>query len=261
MGMPENYATLVAQYHFFNLIQVKYMEPANPTGDSGKPKRPNTRNMPEGDKEFSEAFDLMTAEWGLRPQLTLEWTTQAKAATLATQLRTGLRTTSEAGDIVTPQSRRLGELDKIIDGSKEEGKLKYVRKALALQYDEEDDGKPYYGEFGIVKIGSEYTLPHDRGKRAEALLKLVKALAKPEHGLKDGKYGHAFWKTISDEYSELQTQVEKDKGTRSGEVGGKNQYREEAEDIFVAILLLLQANYPKTYKAERRKFGVLKESY
>lgn len=55
--------------------------------------------------------------------------------------------------------------------------------------------------------------------------------------------------------------MDKDKGTRATEVGGKNVFREEAEAVFVAILLLLQANYPKTYKAERRKFGVLKESY
>jgi hypothetical protein len=258
--MPENFATLAAQYRFVNRFPTKHMETPTPTGGAGKPKPRNTRNMPEGDKEFSEAFDLMVAEWGQRPQLTLEWTTQGKAATLATNLRNSLRTTSEAGDGITLQSRRLGELDKMID-SKEEGKLKYVKKALALQYDEEDDGRPYYGEFGIVKIGTGYTLPNDRGKRAEALLKLVKALNNPKHGLKDGKYGHAFWKKISDEYNELQEQVEKDKGTRSGEVGGKNQYREDAEDIFVAILLLIEANYPKTYKAERRKFGVLKESY
>lgn len=251
----------MAQYLQRNLTPTNYMESTQPTGDDQKPKRPKTRNVPRGDQEFSEAFDLMTAEWGLRPQLTLEWTTQPKAVTLATNLRNSLRTADEADDTVTPQSRRLAELDKMIDGSKEEGKLKYVKKALALRYDEEDDGKPYYGEFGIKKIGSNYTLPEGRGERAKALVKLVKALAKPEHKLKDGKYGHAFWKPISDEYNKLQEQVEKDKGTHSSEVGGKNQYREEAEDTFVAILLLIEANYPKTYKTERRKFGVLKESY
>ena len=35
-----------------------------------------------------------------------------------------------------------------------------------------------------------------------------------------------------------------------------------AQAIFGSLLLLLiEANYPKTYQAERRKFGVLKESY
>ena len=234
------------------------MEPTTPTPAVS---RPASRNVPQGDQQLSEVFDLAVAEWGKRPQLTLEWVTQPYALALAGKLRTSLRTTGEAADVLTPQSKRLAELDLMIDGSKRTGKLKYVKGALAQQYDEEDDGKPYYGEFGIEKIGRSYTLPHDRGERAKALLKLVKALGDPKHQLADSKYGKAFWKKISDEYNELQPKQAKDTGTRSTEVAGKNLFREEAEDILVALLFLLRANYPKTYQAERRKFGVLKESY
>lgn len=237
------------------------MDPVKSTAAPAKPKAAATRNIPEADKAFSEAFDLAVAEWGLRPQLTLEWTTQPKALALGTLLRESLRTTSAADDIIAPHAARLAELDLMIDGSKETGKLKYVKKALALQYDDENDGLPYYGEFGIEKVGSTYTLPHDRGERAEALLKLVKALGNSKHGLADGKYGKAFWKKISDEYNELQPKAAEATGTRATEVGGKNQYRDGAQAIFVALLLLIEANYPTTYKAERRKFGVLKESF
>lgn len=237
------------------------MEPTTPTPTPDPTPRPTSRNVPQGDQQFSEVFDLAVDEWGLRPELTLVWKTQPQALLLAGKLRASLRTTGEAADVLTPQSKRLGELDNLIDGSKKEGKLKYVMKALALQYDEEDDGKPYYGEFGIEKINRAYTLPHDRGERAKALLKLVKALGNPKHKLADIKYGKAFWKEISDEYNRLQPKQAKDTGTRSTEVAGKNLFREEAEDILVALLFLLRANYPKTYQAERRKFGVLKESY
>ncbi|WP_210520561.1 hypothetical protein [Hymenobacter terricola] len=237
------------------------MEPTKPTTTGAKPKSPATRNIPEGDKPFSEAFDLAVAEWGLRPQLTLEWTTQPTALALGTQLRASLRTAGAADDAISPQAQRLAALDLMIDGSKEQGKLKYVKKALALQYDEEQDGRPYYGEFGIEKIGSTYTLPHDRGKRAEALLKLVKALGDPKHEMAKIKYGEAFWKALSDEYNELQPQAAQATGTRATEVAGKSLYRDDAQAIFVALLLLIEANYPKSFKAERRKFGVLKESY
>jgi hypothetical protein len=237
------------------------MEPNLSTASPAKVRRPKTRNIPKGGKAFSEVFDLAVAEWGQRPFLTLQWTTQAKAAVLAKNLRESLRDTAAAADAISPQARRLAELDLLIDGSKETGKLKYVKKALALQYDDENDGLPYYGEFGIEKIGSAYTLPHDRGQRAEALLKLVKAIALPKHGLADGKYGAAFWKKISDEYNDLQPKAARATGTRATEVSDKDQLRTEAEAIFVSLLLLIEANYPKTYKAERRKFGVLKESY
>ena len=237
------------------------MEPNPKPSTPANAKRRSGSNVPRSDKAFSEVFDLMMAEWGLRPQLTLEWTTQAKGAALATQLRESLRAARTADDTITPQAARLAELDLLIDGSKEDGKLKYVKKALALQYDEEDDGRPYYGEFGIEKIGSTYTLPLDRAERAEALNKLVKALSNAKHGLADGKYGKAFWAPIAKEYNELQPKAAKATGDRATEVGGKNEYRDEAKDIFVAVLLLIQANYPKTYRAERRKFGVLKESF
>jgi len=237
------------------------MEPNPKPSAPTKAKRRSGSNVPRSDKAFSEAFDLAVAEWGRRPQLTLEWTTQPKALALGTLLRESLRTTSAADDAISPQAARLAELDLMIDGSKETGKLKYVKKALALQYDDENDGLPYYGEFGIEKIGSTYTLPHDRAERAEALLKLVKALANPKHQMADGKYGKAFWKKISDEYNELQPKAAEATGTRATEVGGKNQYRDGAHAIFVALLLLIEANYPTTYKAERRKFGVLKESF
>ena len=237
------------------------MDPTKPTATPAKPKALKTRNVPRADKAFSEAFDLAVAEWGQRPQLTLEWTTQPKALALGTQLRESLRTASAADDAISPQASRLAELDLLIDGSKETGKLKYVKKALALQYDDENDGLPYYGEFGIEKIGSTYTLPRDRAERAEALVKLVKALGTPKHGMADGKYGKAYWQKIANEYNELQPKAAQATGTRATEVGGKNQYRDGAQAIFVALLLLIEANYPTTYKAERRKFGVLKESF
>lgn len=237
------------------------MEPTKPAGKPGKTKQPSTRNIPQSDKAFSEVFDLAVAEWGRRPQLTLEWTTQPKALAMGTLLRERLRTASAAADAITPQAARLAELDLLIDGSKKEGKLKYVKKALALQYDDENDGRPYYGEFGIEKVNSTYTLPHDRAERAEALLKLVKALGNPKHQMADGKYGKAFWKKIADEYTELQPKAAQATGDRATEVGGKNQYREGTQAVFVALLLLIEANYPTTFKAERRKFGVLKESF
>ena len=233
------------------------MTPDTPTPKPAKPRA--ARNTPEAARPLSEVLDLAVAEWKNRSQLTLEWTTQPKAQTLADDLRESLRDTSAAQDTISPGVLRLQQLDDLIDGPRKTGKLKYVRKALALQYDEENDGRAYYGEFGIEKVGSTYTLPRDRAERAEALTKLVKAL--PRHDLDKIKYGVKFWQPIADEYNELQPKVAKATGDRATEVGDKSALVEQATAFLVALLLLLEANYPKTYKAERRKFGFLKESY
>jgi hypothetical protein len=233
------------------------MNPTTPTPKAAK--RRAARNVPEAAKALSEVLDLAVAEWANRPQLTLEWTTRAKTQTLADNLRESLRDTSTARDAISPNAARLQQLDALIDGPKEVGKLKYVRKALALQYDEENDGRAYYGEFGIVKDGSTYTLPRDRAERAEALHKLVKAL--PKHGLDKTKYGVAFWQPIAEEYNDLQPKAAQAAGDLSAEAGDKNTYADQARAFLVALLLLLEANYPTTHKAERRQFGFLKESY
>jgi hypothetical protein len=235
------------------------MDPTTPTPKT-TPAR-ITRNIPQAAKALSELLDLAVAEWKTRPRLTLEWTTQPLVQTLADTLRQSLRATGSAHDAIGPGAARLRQLDELIDGPKEQGKLKYVRKALALQYDEENDGRAYYGEFGIVKEGSTYTLPSDRAERAEALTKLVKALANPQHGLSKTKYGVAFWQPIAEEYNELQPKAAQAAGTLSAEAGDKDTYAAQARAFLVALLLLLEANYPKTYKAERRRFGFLKESY
>lgn len=233
------------------------MNPATPTPKPAKPRA--SRNIPEAAKPLSEVLDLAVAEWKKRPQLTLEWTTQAQTQALADALRASLRTAGAAHDAISPTALRLQQLDELVDGSGEKGKLKYVRKALALQYDEENDGRAYYGEFGIVKVGSTYTLPRDRAERAEALTKLVKAL--PKHALDKTKYGVAFWQPIATEYNALQPKAAKAVGDRATEVGGKNTLADQASAFLAALLRLLEANYPQTYKAERRQFGFLKESY
>ena len=233
------------------------MQPTIPAPAIPPAKRRATRNLPEGAQPLAELLALATAEWATRPRLTLEWTTQAQAAQLATAFAASIRAAGAADDAISPAVLRLAQLDALIDGK--DGKLKYVRKALALEYDDQDDGRAYYGEFGIEKIGGTYTLPRDRGRRAEALTKLVAAL--PKHNLGTSKYGTAFWAPIAAEYGQLQPQAAQATGTRAAEVGDKNALRAQAEDVLAALLLLLQANYPKTYKAEQRKFGFLKESY
>ena len=168
------------------------MNPATPTPTPTPAKPRGTRNVPQAAKALSELLDLAVAEWKTRPQLTLAWTTQPATQALADNLRQSLRDTSTAQDALSPQALRLAQLDELVDGGKEKGKLKYVRKALALQYDEENDGRAYYGEFGIAKVGSTYTLPLDRAERAEALLKLVAALPKHNLDKKKIKYGGPF---------------------------------------------------------------------
>lgn len=232
--------------------------PTTPPAEAGQPTptpKPASRpSLPRAELALAELALLAADEWLLRPQLTLVWTTSTAFKQLATAFRASIKTTEDTDDGLAPQSNRLGVLDKTINE-----KLDYVKKALALQYDEEDDGRPYYPEFGLVKERGTWQLPSDRIERTKSLKKLVEAL--PKHGLDKQKYGTAFWAPIALEYAALTTDTAKDKGTRSIGVADKGSLREQVEDVLEALKNLLKANYPKTHKAEKRKFGFLKETY
>jgi hypothetical protein len=128
-----------------------------------------------------------------------------------------------------------------------------------MKYDEEDDGCPYYGEFGLKKIRGAWRMPLDRASRAESLRKLVEAL--PKHKLDQLKYGTAFWAPIATGHAALAGSSAQTTGQRAVHVADKGTLREQVEEVLLVLLSLLRANYSKTHKAERRKFGFLKESY
>ncbi|GAB3837421.1 hypothetical protein [Hymenobacter jeollabukensis] len=211
-------------------------------------------SLPQTELALAELALLAADEWLLRPQLTLLWTSSADFKQLASDFRGSIQDTDDAGDALAPQSNRLAVLDALIND-----KLRYVKNALANQYDEEDDGRPYYPEFGIGKFSGTWQLPKDRVERTKALKKLVAAL--PKHGLGQQKHGTDFWAPIAKEYAELTSSTAKGKGLRATEVAGKGTLREQVEDVLEALKNLLKANYPNTHQAEKRKFGFLKETY
>ncbi|RTQ46576.1 hypothetical protein EJV47_21750 [Hymenobacter gummosus] len=211
-------------------------------------------SLPGTELALAELALLAADEWLLRPQLTLVWTSSADFKQLATDFRASIKTTDDSGDALAPQTSRLAVLDELINKN-----LRYVRNALTLKYSDENDGRPYYGEFGIVKENSTWQLPKDRVERTKSLQKLVEAL--PKHGLGKEKYGTAFWAPIATEYALLTSGKAKDKGSRSLGVAEKGTLRQQVELTLEALKNLIKANYPKTHKAEKRKFGFLKESY
>jgi hypothetical protein len=230
--------------------------PTPAPGDAKPAPKPTktTPSLPGTELALAELAILAADEWLLRPQLTLVWTTSADFKQLATAFRASIKTTDDSHDGLAPQTSRLAVLDELINKS-----LRYVKNALANKYSAENDGRPYYGEFGIVKENGTWQLPKDRVERTKSLGKLVEAL--PKHGLGKETHGTAFWTPIATEYAQLTSGKAKDKGTRSLGVADKGTLREQVELTLEALKNLLKANYPKTHKAEKRKFGFLKETY
>ncbi len=232
------------------------MSPTN-SGDSAA-NQPNndttyTPNLPFGQLELATLGLDVAKFWKTSALGDLLWKTKAAFLTQAQTYYDSLDTSDAADNDRSPVANRLRELDKMIEKS-----LNFVRAYLAEDH-EGDADEAYYDEFGIVTEGRNHRLPSGRKPRAKSLTKLLAAL--DAHGYNDRKYGKAYWTPIEAEYKTLVAQRRKTEGEASGEVGKKNVQEKPLRKVLKALINLIKANYPDTYKSVLREFGFQKEGY
>jgi hypothetical protein len=191
--------------------------------------------------------------WATSELPPLLWLPKADLTALAATYAQHRDTADAAGDQRTPQSKRLQVLDKLFDKS-----LKYVKGYLAEAHDE-DEGRAYYPEFGIVQESKNYQLPSARAERVKAVAKLLSALK--THDFDKKKYGAAHWQPLATEYTQLVQASTETAGQRSGKVAVKDQGEQAVRKALRALIHHIKANYPDTFEAQLRGFGFQKESY
>lgn len=185
----------------------------------------------------------------------LLFVSKAAFSTQADAYAASVGTADGAGDGLSPQSKRMKTLDKLITKN-----LGFVKGYLAEDHDE-DGGEGYYAEFGIVREGKNFRLPAARTARAGALAKLVAALTAHKYDKK--KFGPAFWQPIATEYAQLAKGSGEMRGAASDAVGQKNALEAPLRVALGSLVLSIKANYPDA-DAQRgvlRAFGFQKEVY
>lgn len=212
-----------------------------------------TPNLPFGQLELGTLALNAAKAWQASELGDLLWKTKAAFLTQAKAYVDSLDTADAAGDDRSPQARRLRELDKTIDKG-----VTLVKGYLAEDH-EDDADEAYYDEFGLKTEGRNKRLPSARPARAKALAKLVKAIG--AHGYDDRKYGKAFWTPIAKEYTDLVGKRTQTEGAASAETGKKNQQEKPLRKVLKALISLIKAHYPDTYKSVLREFGFQKEGY
>ncbi len=151
-----------------------------------------------------------------------------------------------------PKSRRLMELNKIIDTN-----VKYVKSMINVIHAE--NATAYYANFGIIKVNGTYQLPCAMEERTEALKVMAKELT--ARAWKEEKVSAAFWTAISDEYNELMSGSYSGAGNISVMVGNKQALRADLLLALKSIKKHLEAHYPTDYENQWRNFGFLRERF
>jgi hypothetical protein len=212
-----------------------------------------TPNLPVGQLELATLGLFAAKFWQTSALGDLLWKTKAAFLPQAQAYSDSLSTADAADDDRGPAARRLRELDVLVNKG-----VVIVRSYLAEDHDDDAD-EAFYDEFGIVTEGESKRLPKKRPARAKALKKLLVAIA--AHKYDDRKHGKAYWTPIEKEYRELVEKRRQTESDSSGEVGKKNEQEKPLRKVLKALINLIKAHYPDTYKSVLREFGFQKEGY
>ncbi len=212
-----------------------------------------TSNIPTKDSDLSDQGQNSATTWANNPQIKLIWITpvQHKANADAYQATLGERMATGGGR--KEVTAKLDALDVSIDDA-----ITAVKGYLVYKY-EKANAASYYPQFGIEHAGKNYIIPRDRNKRVAALPLTLAAIT--AHAFTNEKYGAAYWQTTLDSYKALLTQATTVDGSVSKKVGDKNELRKTILKTHNALINVLKANYPDTYKSVIREWGFQKEKY
>jgi hypothetical protein len=210
-------------------------------------------NVPTTDLNLSNVAQSVSAAWNKNSWLTLQWLTPAQFATTSSGYASMLTSRNQTGSTRPQITQSLKALDKKIDGS-----LSYVKGYVTDKYKKEA-AQSYYAAFGIVFKNKNYVIPSDQNTRLEALSLMIEGIVANDFSKKE--YGVAFWTAIRDEYKTLLNSATDTDGKVSNKVGDKNAMKKELKKGLNAIVKVLQANYPNSYKTELRNWGFQKEKY
>lgn len=208
-------------------------------------------NIPSKDADVDTLGKAVAAKWKLTPGITLLWITPAEHEVNVTNFADTLSERKSTGGGRKEITQKLADMDTDMDGG-----ITSIKNYLVYKY-KKNNAQSYYPQFGIERVGKNFVLPRDRNKRLATFPLIIAATA--THGYTDEKYNAAYWLAAKANYTALMEQASKVDGTVSTKVGTKNELRKIIVKTHNALIKLLQANYPDTYKSVMREWGFQKE--
>jgi len=227
-----------------------------PEGHEAQPDaagKTSTGNIPNSDRDFADLAINVSVTWEKNPMFILIWLLQSEFKIKAQNFSDLVYQRKTTGSGRKSLTQDLALLDKQI-----EDHIGFVKHDLMEKYGKAE-APAYYPQFGIVHRGKEYLIPEDHNQRNESLGMLKAALI--THGLGGNKYGSAFWNPICEQYNNLMKQALETDSNVSSMVGNKQQMKAELKRALNALILIIKANYPDTYKNVLREWGFQKEKY
>lgn len=216
-------------------------------------QRKNTRGaVPRTEAEIIDVGENVLEAWR-KKGLVLTWTTPdtfSEQLGVFSQTYVARKDTKGKRRIITNTIRTINsEINTSLD---------HVKKYLSEEYGAKN-APVYYAHFGIVRVRNTYMLPAAGKDREAALHQLLIGI--DEHGFNDRKYGKAYWRNIAKKFTAARVEASGSDSDSSQQVAEKTEARENVLMTLNALINLIKANYPRSWKEELRVWGFQKEKY
>lgn len=227
--------------------------PTTPNQNDETTKPVKTTNVPLADIDFGSVVKKVKDKWALSPWLTIRYITFVEFEPKANLYQTILNARIEYGKNRPQVTQAIKNIDKEI-----EKRVSNVKGYIADKYGKEN-AISYYPSFGIEHYKKSYIIPKDQNTRSESLELMSNAIV--ANGFADKTYGQMYWEDIKTRFDELLEEASQLDASVSSKVGDKNLLKKELKKVLRSIVIIIEGNYPDTYKQELRVWGFQKEKY
>jgi hypothetical protein len=210
-------------------------------------------NLPSKESDLNYRSTEVATYWATRSNMQLNWTSPAELLEAAGTFGSSFAERKDVKANRRELTQKLKKKNLEIDHS-----VMQTKNYLADIYSK-SEAIVHYESLGIIKIGKVYRLPMDNESRLYALDQLLKGIDK--HGLADRKFGKAYWTEMRSSFAEIKSQAETADRNTSEHVGIKGEQIKYIRKTLNALIHLIKAQYPDTWREELRVWGFLKEKY
>lgn len=210
-------------------------------------------NMPRRETDLLTVATNAVVAWRKKESLVLKWTTVDEFDSKVDDYRDAYRTGATSKGDRRTVTQAFAVVNTEIDSS-----LKYVKGYITEKFGA-DNAVAHYEQFGIVKVRKRYMLPEDGDRRQEALEQMVSALRL--NGLTTQKYGADYWDDLYIRFGQARGEASAIDSVISQQVADKSDCKETIRETLNALIHLIRANYPHTWREEMRQWGFQKEKY
>jgi hypothetical protein len=209
--------------------------------------------LPVKEADFNSVAIAVALHWEKNPQITLPWTNPAAFKAATATFGTSFATRAGMKGTRRSVTQDLKEMNKEIDTSIE------PLKGYMVDIFGKKNAPAHYEVLGIVRIRNIYKLPADNDRRLYALEQLLKGIE--TYDLADRKYGKAYWEDVFARFSAIKQQAFDADKTSAEHISIKTELRKEIRRTLNALILIIKAYNPDTWKEELRVWGFQKEKY